>query len=251
MTSPKGSVLITGSSGGLGAALVKAFQDDGWLTIGVDKDRAKGGVGKKGVFIDCDLASLVRDQHAREKLQNQVNKSAVDAPLTVIVNNAAVQLLRSVSALSAEDFAYTLDVNVAAPFALAKLFFPALEANNGCIINIGSVHAQATKPQFAAYATSKAALHGLTRALAVDLGARVRVNALAPAAIATDMLKAGFEGKPEALAALEKIHPSGRIASASEIARLALFLASKEADFINGATLYADGGVLSRLHDPL
>ncbi|MCA8887755.1 MAG: SDR family oxidoreductase, partial [Parvularculaceae bacterium] len=81
-------------------------------------------------------------------------------------------------------------------------------------------------------------------------GPDVRVNTLAPAATATQMLKAGFENNPAGYAELEKVHPMGRIAEPAEIARLAKFLASDDAAFVTGATLYSDGGVLSRLHDP-
>ena len=145
----------------------------------------------------------------------------------------------------------SLTVNTAVPYALVKAFVADLEKSEGAVINIGSVHAQATKPQFLAYATSKAALHGLTRALAVDLGPKIRVNTLAPAATETPMLKAGFENDQKSYAALKDAHPLKRMASPDEIARLALFLASRDANFLTGATIYADGGVLSRLHDPI
>jgi NAD(P)-dependent dehydrogenase (short-subunit alcohol dehydrogenase family) len=100
------------------------------------------------------------------------------------------------------------------------------------------------------YATSKAALVGLTRALAVDLGSRVRVNAINPAAVATPMLLDGFKGKEALYAALGGMHPLGRIAEPAEIAQVALFLASRKAAFITGAAFDVDGGILSRLHDP-
>jgi NAD(P)-dependent dehydrogenase (short-subunit alcohol dehydrogenase family) len=144
-----------------------------------------------------------------------------------------------------------MKVNAIVPFMLTKSFLPELKQASGSVVNIGSVHAQATKPGFIAYTTSKAALHGLTRALAVDLGPGVRINTLAPAATATEMLKAGFEGNPVGYGALEKVHPAGRIAEPEEIARIALFLVSEDAEFITGATLFADGGILSRLHDPV
>lgn len=102
-----------------------------------------------------------------------------------------------------------------------------------------------------AYATSKAALAGLTRALAVDLGGRVRVNAIAPAAISTPMLEAGFEGRPESRAELDRFHPAGRIGRPDEVARAAVWLASEESGFLTGATLAVDGALGVRLHDPV
>jgi NAD(P)-dependent dehydrogenase (short-subunit alcohol dehydrogenase family) len=126
-----------------------------------------------------------------------------------------------------------------------------LARSGGVIVNVGSVHAHATKPGFAAYATSKAALHGLTRALALDLAPAIRVVTIAPAAIDTDMLRAGFESLPESFAALQGVHPLERIGSPKEIGEAIVWLASSEAAFMTGSTLWMDGGVLSRLHDPV
>ena len=117
-------------------------------------------------------------------------------------------------------------------------------------MNIGSVHAQATKPGFVSYATSKAALHGLTKALAVDLGGAVRVCAIAPAAIATDMLEAGFEGRASEREQLDAFHPAGRIGKPQEVAKVVAFLLQREMAFLTGSILTLDGGILSRLHDP-
>jgi NAD(P)-dependent dehydrogenase (short-subunit alcohol dehydrogenase family) len=244
------SVLITGAAGGVGTALVEAFAGAGWRVIATDTTEPKAP-SKAHAFIKADLAALAGDGKALQAFAAQVRKEAGDKPLGAIVNNAALQALAPTRALTSAQFVSSLMVNVAAPFALVKAFLDDLEANDGAVVNIGSVHAQSTKPEFAAYATSKAALHGLTRALAVDLGPKVRVNTLAPAATATPMLMAGFEGKAEAFAELEAIHPAGRIATPAEIARIAVFLASPDAAFITGATLYADGGILSRLHDPV
>jgi NAD(P)-dependent dehydrogenase (short-subunit alcohol dehydrogenase family) len=118
------------------------------------------------------------------------------------------------------------------------------------VVNIGSIHSALTKPRFTCYATSKAALGGLTRSLAVELGGTVRVNELNPAATDTPMLRAGFEGKPGAFERLAAVHPAGRIAAPDEVARAALFLTSDAASFINGESLRVDGGVGVRLHDP-
>lgn len=245
----KRGVLITGCNGGIGAALVETFAEAGWTVIGADRV-APTGKSRAARVVAADLAQLCDDEKKRADFAAEVRGALGGAPLAALVNNAAVQILGGVAQLSPADFITTMKVNAIAPFLLARAFLADLAAARGAIINIGSVHAEATKPGFAAYATSKAALHGLTRALAVDLGPDVRVVTLAPAATATAMLKAGFDGDPEAYAALEGVHPLKRIAAPAEIARLALFLASKDAAFLTGATVYADGGVLSRLHDP-
>jgi NAD(P)-dependent dehydrogenase (short-subunit alcohol dehydrogenase family) len=89
-----------------------------------------------------------------------------------------------------------------------------------------------------------------TRAMAVDLGPAVRVNAIEPAAIATEMLKAGFGGKPQAFATLAQCHPAGRVGEPSEVAQLALALADQPLGFLSGSCVALDGGIGGVLHDP-
>lgn len=246
----KKSVLITGASGGLGGSLVEEFAAGGWRVIATDKLGPKAG-SAADAFVDADLADIARDEAACSAVVEKVFAACGDAPLACLVNNAAVQRLGRLEALSHQDIVESIDVNLIAPFILAKGFAPALTKNAGSILNIGSVHGQATKPEFSAYATSKAGIHGLSRALAVELGPSIRVLTVAPAATATDMLKSGFEGREEAFAALEDVHPLRKIATPSEIARLAVLMASDAAAFMTGSVVYADGGVLSRLHDPV
>jgi NAD(P)-dependent dehydrogenase (short-subunit alcohol dehydrogenase family) len=143
-----------------------------------------------------------------------------------------------------------MNVNLSAPFFLIQAFLPRLAASNGSVINVASVHAKLTKPGFIAYATSKAALVGLTRAMAVEIGSRVRVNAIAPAAIATPMLGAGFADAPHKLELLRAFHPVGAIGLPSQVADLAVYLTSNSSRFINGSVVEVDGGIGARLHDP-
>jgi len=242
------SVLVTGCAGGIGKALVVAFRRDGWRVVGVDcatMPSADDGFTP----IEADISALVGDTKALEEFIEQVRGATKHAPLKGIVNNAAVQRLGSLATLDAQAISESFNVNAIAPLLLVKSFLADLE-EGGVVINIGSVHAQATKPGFAAYAASKAALHGVTRALAVDLGPSIRTFTIAPAAVATDMLKAGFEGNDAAFASLEDVHPLQRIASPEEIAGLVVLMTKPEPGFISGATIYAGGGVLSALHAP-
>ena len=243
------AVLITGISGGIGGALGRTYRHAGYFVIGTG--RRKPESDSCDSFLPIDLNLLATDDAALRQLYDHVIEAKGHRPLHALVNNAAVQILASTEDVSSADWQRTLNVNLTAPFRLVQAFLPELEQANGSVLNIGSVHGQATKSSFAAYATSKAALHGLTRALAVDLGSRVRVNCLAPAAISTPMLLAGFDGQPEKFKELEACHPVNRIGDPEECAKAALFITSKDAGFVTGVTLYLDGGVLSRLHDPL
>lgn len=245
----KRAVLITGIAGGIGQALGRAYREAGYHVIGTG--RAKPDDDTCDAFVPVDLGLLAVDNAVLTDFREAVLGASAGNTLSVLVNNAATQILASTDKLSSEQWQMTMNVNLTAPFRLVQAFLPELEAAEGAVLNIGSVHAQATKSEFAAYATSKAALHGLTRALAVDLGRRLRVNCLAPAAISTPMLMAGFEGREAAFAKLEACHPLDRIGSPEECAKAALFLTSDDASFATGAVFYLDGGVLSRLHDPV
>lgn len=240
------AALITGAAGGIGRALCAEFKREGYRVIATDITRAEDIACD--LFVEADLKALCRDE---DKLAAFVQQLQVaDSGLIALVNNAALQILNTTEALSVQDWRDTLDVNLLAPFLLTQALLPQLEKGHGSVVNIGSVHAVATKPRFVCYATSKAALVGLTRALAVDLGNRVRVNAINPAAVATPMLLEGFEGKDALYRELAGMHPLGRIAEPEEVAQVAVFLASRKASFITGAAFDVDGGILSRLRDP-
>ena len=94
------------------------------------------------------------------------------------------------------------------------------------------------------YSTSKAALTGLTKAMSIELGSRIRINAVEPAAIDTKMLKDGFFNNKKGFQLLKKLHPTGKIGIPEDVATLCLFLASKESGFVSGITLHANGGAM-------
>lgn len=169
---------------------------------------------------------------------------------SAIVHNAALQRLGLFSQLSAFDWLDTLAVNLIAPVAISRALLPQLKSHRGSIVHIGSIHSHLTKPGFTAYATSKAALAGLTRAMAVELGGLVRVNAIEPAAIATPMLEAGFAATPDLKAQLQAFHPTGSIGSPADVGRAVLFLLDPSNSFVNGCVLPLGGGIHCRLHDP-
>lgn len=242
------TALVTGALGGIGEALCRGFRQAGYRVIGSDRRQGRPDVD---AFLRFDIRDLAREGSERDRTVRQIREALGGEGLSVLVNNAAVQLLNPTERITAEEFHETLDTNLVGPFVLVQVLLTELERARGSVINIGSVHATATKPGFVSYATSKAALVGLTRSLAVDLGPRVRVNAINPGATATPMLLAGFEGKDDAFRQLEGMHPLERIARPDEIAAVAVFLASEQASFMTGAALSVDGGIAGRLHDPV
>ncbi|MGA9406434.1 MAG: SDR family oxidoreductase [Bacteroidota bacterium] len=243
------TAFITGAEGGIGRALCTEFKKAGYRVIASDRNPNDNVACDQ--FLQFDLSMFTRDGQYKKHTLEKIVALLQGNGLSVLINNAAIQMLNSTEKVTVKEWHETLDTNVVAPFLLIQELLPHLEKVKGNVLNISSVHATNTKPGFIAYATSKTALVGLTRALAVDLGPRIRVNAIAPAATATPMLLAGFEGKPELFKQLSEMHPLGRIANPAEVAQVALFLTSDAASFITGATISVDGGISGRLHDPV
>jgi len=244
-------VVITGACGGIGQALCKAFTDEGFKVIATDqKDSPVEGL-QFDTYVKTSLERTVSDSDYAQDTFNTINQAMKGKPMHALINNAAVQILGGVDSLSVSDWRQTLDVNLIAPFMWTQAFISALERDQGSVINISSIHARLTKKNFIAYATSKAALSGMTRALAIDVGERVRVNAIEPAAIETEMLMAGFKDNPGGYEDLKNFHPIARIGRTEEVARLAVFLASESVGFTHGSCISVDGAIGARLFDPV
>jgi NAD(P)-dependent dehydrogenase (short-subunit alcohol dehydrogenase family) len=241
--------LITGCAGGIGQALVKGFTSAGYHVIATDIDVKPDGLDCLH-YIQADLFLIANDEQYAIDFFSTVRQYVRDNGLHVLINNAAIQILGGVDSLTRQDWQNTLDVNLLAPFFLTKSFLPELESAKGSVINISSIHATLTKSNFVAYATSKAALSGMTKAMAIDLGSRIRVNAIEPAAIETEMLIKGLNNNPELLRNLKDYHPVGQIGQSEELAKLAIMIANEGMDFLHGACITLDGGISSRLFDP-
>lgn len=239
------TAFITGVNGGIGQGLALGFRAAGYYVVGTDvQPFASADVDE---YVEMDLQQLVENETYRAAISRKL--APLYPHLNVLINNAAVQLLDRFENWKLADWQTTLAVNVTAPMLLSQLFLPPLTENKGSIINIGSIHETLTKPAFVSYATSKNALVGATKALAVDLKGKVRVNAISPAAVETDMLRAGFNNDESAIDQLRDLHPVQRIGTPADVARLALFLASESNGFIHGANITLDGGISSVLHD--
>ena len=241
------TILITGSNGTIGQGLCQSFTENGWRVIGTDLD--KNSIGNTSAYLAIDLDRLCEDT----AYNDQAIKSILcecEKGLDVLVNNAATQILAPIEDLPFKNWQKTLNVNLNSVFILIKELLPKLEKNKGNVVNIASIHATLTKPNFIAYATSKAALVGLTKSLAVELGSRVRFNSICPAAIDTSMLYESFADNPDGLKELVKFHPTHSIGSLKDIISAVLFLVDNNNTFLNGSILNLDGGISGCLSDP-
>lgn len=244
MTSFKDKVvLITGGRSGIGAECAQSFSRAGATIVTAQRQQ-------DGIF--PSITADFQDPDTPKQVINEAIRRF--GRLDVLVNNAGLMLEGDVLETCEQDWDRTLQVNLTAPFLLIKHALPFLIKTQGSIVNIGSIEGLGSNPRHPAYCASKAGLHGLTRAVAVDHGKQgVRCNAVAPGWIDTDLNTAFIEslGDPEAFRSkISTIHPVGRTGKPEEVASLVMWLASQEAGFVTGQVWTVDGGRMSQLSLP-
>ena len=246
-------VLITGGTRGIGFATARLFAAEGArvLIVGRDEDKTteaardipgRGEAGDVSIAADCErIVNRILRPRSGQVLD-------LFDRLDILVNCAGVIFRnRTVEQTSEEEWDKTFDVNVKGAFLMCKYALPALRETKGCIVNVSSYVGLVGFAGASAYAASKAAIINLTRSMALDHAKEgIRVNAVCPGSVDTEMIHAAWEqfGDVEQARKLwaEK-HPLGRIATADEVGRVILFLASEDASFITGAALSVDGGI--------
>jgi meso-butanediol dehydrogenase / (S,S)-butanediol dehydrogenase / diacetyl reductase len=197
------------------------------------------------------IAPDLADPTAPSRIIEEVRTRA--GRLDILVNSAGIMREGTVEQTPEADWHLQLQVNLTAPFLLIRHAMPLLRAAKGVVINIGSIEGLASNPRHPAYCASKAGLHALTRAVAVDHGPDgVRCNAVAPGWIDTELTAeyAANFADPGFHARLGSIHPVGRTGTPEEVANLIVWLASEEAAFVTGQTFSIDGGRTAKLSLP-
>ena len=240
------TALITGGGSGLGLAIAQALASGGAKVILLGRNAAAlensaAGIaasGQKAGHIVCDLADADAIRPAVDKVQRE--HGAID----ILVNNAGIQQRAAVVDFPKEGWDRMIAVHLSAPFLLAQAVAGGMiERGHGKIINIASIMSDLARPTIVPYAAAKGGLKMLTRGLAVELGGRnIQVNAIAPGFFKTEMNRALIDN-PEFDSWVKKRTPAGRWADPSELAGVALLLASRASDYINGQIIYVDGGL--------
>ncbi len=244
---------VTGCSGGIGEAIVSQLCELG-LVVGIDiVPPCEETSSKLHKFMQMDFSQLSSDESYRLQIQEQIKntQNQLDCCCTALVNVAAVQILNSIQDSTCSEWQKTFQVNCFAPVLMSGFLYSDLKKSKGIVINIGSIHSEQTKKDFGIYAASKAALSSVTRSMALDWAGSVRAVCIAPAAIETKMLLAGFESDKTAYDKLADSHPSRKIGSPLDVAKLVTYLVNDTDGFINGVTLNIDGGISGKLVDPL
>ena len=239
------SIVVTGASSGIGEAIARRFWEEGAkLTLGSRTEPIGVGAGVRW------LATDVSDPAAADALI----AAAVEqwGTLDVLVNNAGVQVEKTIADTTDDEFDAVIDVNVRGVFNCARAAVRQIRSQpgGGAIINIGSIAADSADHGMAVYNASKGAVHALTRAIAIDHGRDgIRCNAIAPGWIATRLAAAAFDLADDPTAARDdavRHHPVGRLGLPEDIANLAVWLASDESTFASGSVFTIDGGLTAQ-----
>jgi glucose 1-dehydrogenase len=256
MTGLKGkNVLITGGTSGIGQAIAVRFARHGAnVAINYRKSVEDAAGTEEQVNLCLNQVHqegvkeiLVKGDVAKEEEVVQIVAEVVEklGSLDILVNNAGIQIAGDSHELTMEQIDRVLAVNLRGAFMCAReaIKHYIAEGKPGVIINVSSVHQIIPKPRFLGYSISKGGMQNLTRTLALEYAGRgIRVNAIGPGATITPINRAWIDDAEKSKMVLQHI-PMGRAGTADEMGAAAAFLASDEAAYITGQTLYVDGGL--------
>ena len=248
--------IVTGGSKGMGLGIATRFVRQGAKVAIVSNDPESLAAAEAGIDAARNVLCFEGDVSAADDMERAVH-SAADrfGGVDCLVNSAGIQRYGTVVDTPEETWDEVLNVNLKGVYLASKFAIPEIaKRGGGSVINIASVQAYASQSNVAAYTATKGAIVAMTRAMALDHADQsIRVNAICPASIDTPMLRwaadlwKGDSTAEQTVAAWGAGHPVGRVGTVEEVAALANFLASDLCEFMTGADLKVDGGVLSKL----
>ena len=240
--------LVTGGAAGIGRATAQAFAGEGLQVVVADLDVAGGegtvelirAAGGDAVFVRCNVTNESDVQNLLAQAVNAYGR------VDYAFNNAGIEIEKGKLAEgSVDEFDAIMGVNVKGVWLCMKYQLPLMLAQGGgAIVNTASVAGLGAAPKMSIYAASKHAVIGLTKSAAIEYAKKnIRVNAVCPAVIDTDMFRRAYEADPKKADFAAAMHPVGRIGKVEEIASAVLYLCSDGAAFTTGHSLAVDGGV--------
>jgi glucose 1-dehydrogenase len=241
-------VAVTGGDQGIGRAIVERLANDGADVALCYRSNKAGAdevtaivqkIGRKAAAIQCDVAKISDGQRFISEAVSQLGR------IDVLVNNAGIEKRASFWDVTEQDYDLVLDVNLKGPFFVTQAFVKhRMQAKaGGKVINVSSVHEELPFPHFTSYCASKGGIKMMTRNLSIELAPLgITINSIAPGAIETPINKT-LMNDPEKLKSLLENIPLNRLGTAEDVAGIAAFLASSDADYVTGATYFVDGGL--------
>jgi glucose 1-dehydrogenase len=246
--------IVTGSGSGIGQAIAERFAREG-ANVVVDyrnhidqanETRSKiEAAGGKAIMVRADVSKIEDGTNLVEQAWQQLGSC------DILVNNAGIEKRAAFLDVTEADYDAVLNVNLKGAFFLTQAFVKRLSdaKKPGAVINVSSVHEDMVFPNFSTYCASKGGMRMLMRDLAVELGALgITVNNIAPGAINTPINTSLLADKPKLNALLENI-PLRRLGEPTDVASVALFLASDDGAYVTGSTYFVDGGLIRNYHE--
>jgi len=247
--------IVTGAGRGIGQAIATLFAEEGAKVLVVDWNRESGAATAAAIQAAGYEARFCYADVSRAMEVEAMAGAAVGAwgRLDILVNNAAIQVVRKLVETTEEEWDRLQRVNLKGVFLGCKYAIPEMiRGGGGAIVNIASVLGLVGDPELAAYCAAKGGVITLTKAAALTYGPQgVRVNAICPGDVDTPMAQEYFDAAPDPAALLQEVaskYALRRISSPREVAEAALFLASDASSFMTGAALVVDGGLLSKCY---
>jgi len=232
--------LVTGGSRGIGAAIVTALDDAGYRVLTCGRGERPVGLPTTVQWMSADVSKATDAAALVDYASSELGH------VSVLVNNAGVQVEKTLGESTDADWDLVVDINCRGVFNMSRAILPMMQEHGGSIINIGSISGNVADPSMALYNASKAFVHGLTRSIAVDHGPHLRCNAISPGWIMTEMATDGFalaDNPERAMKDAIARHPVGRMGKPDDIANAVLWLASDQSQYVNGACITVDGGM--------
>jgi NAD(P)-dependent dehydrogenase (short-subunit alcohol dehydrogenase family) len=246
-------VVITGSGSGIGRACARAFAKEGARIVVAGIDLAAAEETVKQIDAAGGKAFACQADVSKPDSVAALVKTTITTygKIDTLINNAAIQINKTIADTTFEEWTAQMSVNVGGVFLCSKLFLPHLRTTKGSIINMSSVNAYFVEPSCAGYCATKAAIIGLTKAMAIDHGHEgIRVNCICPGYIDGGTAEGYFQSQADpAQARIDagKLHALWRIGKPDEVAQVAIFLSSDDASFVTGSAYVVDGGFGSGL----
>lgn len=231
--------IVTGGGRGIGRAIVDRLRRERFAVVTCGRGERPADLHPDVVWVTGDVS---RPQDARHIVASAAERGAI----AVLVNNAGIQIEKTVPETSDDEWDRLVGVNCRGVFNMCRAVLPLMAEGGGAIVNLGSISGMVADPSMAVYNASKGFVHGLTRSIAVDHGPKVRCNAVSPGWIMTEMAENGFAlARDPEKARADSIarHPARRFGTPEDVANAVAWLVSTDSAFVTGQCITIDGGL--------